>query len=103
MSGERWNVYMLRCGDGSLYTGIATDVSRRLLEHERGRRGARYLRGRGPLQLVLQWEVENRSLASRVEHRIKALSRQEKERLIATPARVRDLMAQGRAGNTATG
>lgn len=103
MSGESWTVYMLRCCDGSLYTGIATDVSRRVAEHEQGPRGSRYLRGRGPLQLVFQWEVEGRSLASRAEHRIKALSRLDKERLIARPARMRELLDQGRAGNTSIG
>jgi putative endonuclease len=94
---------MLRCGDGTLYTGIATDVTRRMAEHERGRRGSRYLRGRGPLQLVFQCEVEGRSLASRAEHRIKGLSRQEKERLLATPARMHELLDYCRAGNTSTG
>lgn len=103
MSGESWTVYILRCGDGSLYTGIATDVSRRVAEHEHGRRGSRYLRGRRPLQLVFQWEVEGRSLASRAENRIKALNRFEKERLIATPARMHELLGQGRAGNSSTG
>ena len=96
-------VYMLRCCDGTLYTGIATDVARRLAEHEHGTRGSRYLRGRGPLQLVFQWEVDDRSLASRVEHRIKRLSRPEKERLIGTPARMHKMLAHCRAGNKATG
>lgn len=103
MSGESWTIYMLRCGDGSLYTGIATDVSRRVAEHEQGRRGSRYLRGRGPLQLVFQWDVEGRSLASRAEYRVKALSRFEKEKLIARPERMRELLGQGRGGNTSTG
>lgn len=96
-------MYVLRCGDGTLYTGIATDVARRMAEHERGSRGSRYLRGRGPLQLVFQWEVEGRSLASRAEHRIKGLSRQEKERLLATPGRMHELLDHCRAGNTSTG
>lgn len=94
---------MLRCRDGTLYTGIATDVDRRLAEHEQGIRGSRYLRGRGPLQLVFQWEVQGRSLASRAEHRIKSLSRQEKERLVVSPARIRELLDHRRAGNTSTG
>jgi putative endonuclease len=73
---------MLRCGDGSLYTGIATDVKRRLEEH-RADAGAKYLRGRGPLTVVFQSEVGNRSLATRVELRIKRLSRSAKEELVA--------------------
>ena len=83
---------MLRCADGSLYTGIATDVARRLTEHEGGMRGARRLRGRGPLALVLQRRVGDRSAASRVEHRIKRLSRQEKERLLESPQRLDELL-----------
>jgi putative endonuclease len=82
---RRWSVYMLRCGDGSLYTGIAMDVSRRIAEHEDGTRGARYLRGRGPLVLVFQSEVGDRSLATRAEVRIKRLGRRAKEEFIASP------------------
>lgn len=75
---------MLRCRDGSLYTGIATDVARRLAEHATGPKGSRYLRGRGPLRLVLQSEVGSRSLATRAEIRIKRLSKCAKEELIAS-------------------
>lgn len=84
--GAHWSVYIVRCRDGSLYTGIATDVSRRIDEHRAGQIGARYLRGRAPLVLAGQWPVGNRSLASRVEHRIKRLSRADKESLLAVPA-----------------
>jgi putative endonuclease len=74
---------MLRCADGSLYTGIATDVARRLVEHESSSRGAKYLRGRGPFELVLQQEIGDRCAASQVEYRLKALLKSEKEDLIA--------------------
>lgn len=78
-----WFVYMVRCGDGTLYTGIATDVERRLSEHRSGSiRSARYLRGRGPFTLVLERRIGSRSRALRVEHRIKQLNRAEKENLI---------------------
>jgi putative endonuclease len=73
-----YSVYLVRCRDGSLYTGIATDVSRRITEHENGAKGAKYLRGRGPLKLVYQQEIGDRSLASKVESRVKRLSRSEK-------------------------
>jgi len=73
-----YSVYLVRCRDGSLYTGIATDVSRRLAEHEDGARGAKYLRGKGPLTLVFQQEIGDRSLASKIESRIKRLSSVEK-------------------------
>lgn len=79
-----WFVYLILCGDGSLYAGITTDVERRLLEHRQGvPRGARYLRGRGPLQVVFQMAAANRSQASILECRIKRLPRLEKQRLIA--------------------
>jgi putative endonuclease len=77
-----WFVYLVRCRDGSLYTGVASDVERRLREHsEGGRRGARYLRGRGPLRLVFRLAVGNRGRALRVERRIKRLPKAGKERL----------------------
>lgn len=86
MSGgtSRWSVYVLRCGDGSLYTGIATDVARRLAEHRSGLKGARYLRGREPLELVFQAEIGGRSMATRAELKIKALGKQAKERLVCS-------------------
>lgn len=80
---SRWSVYILRCGDGSLYTGIATDVARRVAEHETGRKGAKYLRGRAPFSIVFQAEVGDRSAATRVELEIKRLSKAEKERLVS--------------------
>jgi len=75
---SHYSIYLVRCRDGSFYTGIATDVVRRFAEHEDGAKGAKYLRGKGPLKLVFQQEIGNRSLASRVESRIKRLSRDEK-------------------------
>ena len=67
-----WYLYLLECCNGRLYTGIATDVERRLEEHRAGR-GARYERGRGPLRLALQRSVGDRALALRVEARVKKL------------------------------
>ena len=78
-----WFVYIIRCGDLSLYTGIATDVDRRFAEHEsQGAKAAKYLRGRLPLTLLYQQEIGSRSEASKVELRIKSLSRKEKLELI---------------------
>lgn len=76
-----WTVYILRCGDGSLYTGIAVDVQHRLQMHRSGK-GAKYTRGRGPLELVYQEVCEDHSHALRREFAIKALSREEKMALI---------------------
>ncbi len=91
---KTWSVYLLRCADGSLYTGIATDVSRRLTEHAEGEKGAKYLRGRGPLELVFHREIGDRSLASRIEHRIKRFPKAHKEDLGRLPARIDKLMEQ---------
>ena len=76
-----WYVYILRCGDGTLYTGITDDVPRRLATHRAGK-GAKYTRGRGPLELVWQEEVPDKSAALRREYQLKQLSRSEKEQLI---------------------
>ena len=76
-----WSVYLVRCGDGALYTGIATDVGRRLAEHSAGR-GAKFLRGRGPLSLVFERGVADHGTALRMEYAVKQLSRQRKEALI---------------------
>ena len=76
-----WKLYILRCGDGSLYTGISTDVQRRLAEHRSGK-GAKYTRSRGPLELVYQEECPDKSAALKRELEIKALSRTEKLKLI---------------------
>ena len=76
-------VYLLRCRDGSLYTGIAKDLARRLEQHRRGR-AARYTRGRGPVKLVWERRVATWSRALREERRIKSLRRVRKEELVAT-------------------
>lgn len=76
-----WQLYILRCGDGTLYTGIALDAQKRLAEHRSGR-GARYTRGRAPLELVYLEECSTHSDALRRELAVKALSREQKEALI---------------------
>ena len=75
-------VYMLRCADGTYYTGWATNIERRVAEHNRGR-GGRYTRSHGPVTLVYQEEVPDRSTALRREAEIKVYPREQKERLIA--------------------
>ncbi|MBL8859306.1 MAG: GIY-YIG nuclease family protein [Planctomycetes bacterium] len=72
---------MIRTAEGTLYTGISTDVDRRLADHTVGR-GARSLRGRGPLVVVLRRKLGDRSLAQRVEYALKCLSKAEKEALV---------------------
>lgn len=80
-SGGAWFVYLLRCADASLYTGITTDVIRRCRQHNAGT-ASRYTRGRRPTKLVYQETTASRSLALKREIAIKALSRREKETLI---------------------
>ena len=77
-----WYVYILRCGDGSLYTGIATDVDRRFEVHRSGK-GAKYTRGRGVVEIVYRERCGGRSEASKREWQVKQLTREEKLRLIA--------------------
>jgi putative endonuclease len=72
-----WFVYMLRCGDGSLYTGATDDVARRLAAHQRGK-GGRYTRSHLPVSLAYWEELPDRSAALRREAEIKRLSRKEK-------------------------
>ena len=75
-------VYVLRCGDGTLYTGYTTDVQRRLREHADGE-GPKYTRGRTPLELVHVEAFDSRSVAMAREHEIKRLDRREKASLVA--------------------
>lgn len=79
-----WYLYILRCKDDSLYTGITTDVEKRLEAHRAGK-GAKYTRGRGPLELVYREECGDHSDALRREAEIKRISREEKLKLIKKP------------------
>ena len=88
---DMWSVYLVRCKDDSLYAGVALDVVRRLEEHREGKRGAKYLRGRAPLELVLRRELGDRSLALKVELRIKKLSRKAKKNLIQNPEMIDEI------------
>lgn len=87
--GTRYFVYVLRCGDGTLYTGIALDVAARIQVHESGR-GAKYTRGRGPFELLCTWRFGNKADALRHELAVKALSRKAKDDFIARVNRDRD-------------
>jgi putative endonuclease len=77
-----WRVYMIRCSDESLYTGITNDLERRWGEHAGRSRGAKYFRGRKPVEIVYLESSENRSSASCREAAIKRLQRRDKEALI---------------------
>ena len=83
---DTWYLYILRCRDNTLYTGITTDVQRRLEAHRSGK-GAKYTRGRAPLELVYQQTCGTHSQALKREMEIKALKREEKEQLIRSEQR----------------
>ena len=91
MAAPLFSLYIVRCADDSLYTGIAADVDKRLAEHHSGPRGAKYLRGRQPLKLEFSQAIGDRAVASRLEYRVKQLSRARKEALIAGTESLQDL------------
>ncbi|EAA5997838.1 GIY-YIG nuclease family protein [Salmonella enterica] len=76
-----WYLYLIRTADNALYTGITTDVARRYRQHQTGK-GAKALRGKGELTLAFAAQVGDRSLALRIEYRIKQLTKRQKERLV---------------------
>ena len=79
-----WSVYIIRCGDRSLYTGISNDVAKRFAVHQSGNaQSAKYTRHRHPLQLVFTAEIGTKSAASRAEYYIKKLPKRTKELLVA--------------------
>lgn len=81
MKIKQWYVYIIRAGDNSLYTGVTTDLKRRFEAHQKGK-GAKYLKGRLPIQLVFEHPAETRSHAQRLEHWIKKQPKIVKEKLI---------------------
>lgn len=92
MESEVYSLYIVRCADDTLYTGIAADVGKRISEHESSARGAKYLRGRGPLRLEFAEEVGDRASASVLEYRVKRLARAQKEALISGKNSLCDLI-----------
>jgi putative endonuclease len=92
---SRWFVYLVRCADGSIYTGISNDVAARLAMHDRGK-GARYTRGRGPVTLLAAFRCATKPRALQVEYAVKRLPRDAKLEL-ATRRTLRDAIAFTRA------
>lgn len=79
---KEWFVYILACNDGTLYTGVTTDISRRIIEHNTSEKWAKYTRARRPVVLVYQEKCISRSTACAREYAIKQLSKLDKESLI---------------------
>ena len=87
-----WSVYIIRCGDRSLYTGISNDVAKRFAIHQSGgSQASKYTRTRHPLKLVFTAEIGDRSAASKAEYKIKQLPKKTKERLVAGTTSLFDL------------
>ena len=88
MSDSLWYVYIVRASDETLYTGITTDLKRRLAEHQSGKAGAKYFRGRTALEMVFTESSATRSTASKREVQIKKLTRAQKVSLIKRSCRL---------------
>lgn len=86
-----WFLYILQTEEQTLYTGITTDVARRLAQHQSGK-GAKYVKGRGTLTVMYQIEVENRSQALKLEYHIKQLTRAKKWQIITQQPTLSELM-----------
>ncbi len=89
---QKWYLYIVRCRNGSLYTGIATDVERRFAEHQ-ANKGSKYLRGRGPLKLVFKKQIGKKELALKIERLVKKLPKLKKEKLIKTDAGLEEILS----------
>ena len=98
MPAPGFSLYIVRCADGALYTGIATDVDKRVAEHSSGVRGAKFLRGRGPLEVVFVEIVGDRASALRLEHRVKRLTRAQKLELVRGERRLAELAGSAVSG-----
>lgn len=81
----KYFIYIVRCCDNSLYTGITTDLQRRFNEHCTSPLGAKYTKTKKPLRIERAWQTNNRSNASKLEARIKKLTKAQKEELIKAP------------------
>lgn len=101
--GDDFHLYIVRCADDTLYTGIARDVGRRLRAHAGGRAGAKYLRGRLPLELVFSVRVGTRAEAQRLESRVKRLSRDDKLALVGGSLSLAGLLQGDFSSETSAG
>jgi len=89
---NNWFLYVIRCKHGKLYTGITTDVERRFAEHTRNdKKGAKCLRGKAPLTLVMKKKIGSRSMALQIEAKVKKLSKIKKEMFVDGKIKVREI------------
>ena len=83
-----WTIYFLRCNDNSLYTGITTDIKRRLHQHNNTKLGAKYTRARRPVVLVYSETAVDKSTASKREYQLRTLTKKQKEKLVLAYTRL---------------
>ncbi len=89
---NNWFLYLIRCKQGRLYTGITTDVERRFAEHAgNDKKGSKYLKGKAPLSLVMKKRIGSRSMALKIEAKVKRLSKIKKEMLIDGKIKIREI------------
>ena len=77
-----WFLYVLKCNDGTLYTGVTTNIQRRLKEHNTSSRGAKYTKARRPVEVIYWKSFKNQSSAQKAEYKFKQLTREQKEKMI---------------------
>lgn len=89
---SEYYIYIIKCRDGRLYTGITTDIKRRFSEHSTGEKGAKFTRANPPEEIMTVWSCNGRSYASKLEYAIKKLNRQQKIKLINEELQLSDFM-----------
>ena len=92
---KEYYVYMIRCKDNSLYTGMTTDLDRRMKEHlERGKKGAKYTSSHYAIKMEIAWRANDKIKASKLEYYIKTLTKAQKEELIVDPRKLQDFLSE---------
>ncbi len=95
LSDKPYYIYVIRCEDNSLYTGITTDIDRRFKEHIEGKKtGAKYTRAHKPISIEAVWQCEDKSSALKLEYALKKLSKDIKEAVIKVPDSLKDIFAE---------
>lgn len=91
---KEYFIYMIRCKDNSLYTGITTDLQRRMEEHlEKGKKGAKYTLSHGAIKMEIAWKTTDKAKASKLEYHIKTLKKAQKEELIKDYRKLKEFLA----------
>lgn len=93
-NNKEYYIYIIRCEDNSLYTGITTDLSRRMREHlEKGKKGAKYTSSHNVKKMEIAWKTKDKIRASKLEYYIKTLKKVQKEELIKNPSKLNEFLS----------